>query len=77
MDEATRRSVDRHLKMCPPCREFLSQYRSVPLLVGDALNQSDKEHSGIPPDVAGRLMTFLKARMGEAANQTEDGDDGN
>lgn len=52
----TRDKLERHFKLCPPCREFLRQYRALPAICERALNQS------MPADSAERLSAFLKAR---------------
>lgn len=54
--EEERLKLERHFKLCPPCREFLRQYRCLPELCVRALRQS------MPDEAVERLKTFLKAR---------------
>lgn len=51
------RQLDRHFKLCPPCREFLRQYRCLPTLCERALERS------MPEDAVERLRAFLKAKV--------------
>ena len=51
------RQLDRHFKLCPPCREFLRQYRCVPTICERALERS------MPEEAVERLRAFLKAKV--------------
>lgn len=67
LDDGARRTLDRHLKMCPSCREFLAQYQCLPGLVGEALTGADEDHGRIPADAAERLKLFLATEMKKSA----------
>ena len=51
-----RQQLERHFKLCPPCREFLGQYRALPGLCSRALGQA------MPDEAVERLANFLRAR---------------
>jgi anti-sigma factor RsiW len=57
LPEEERMKVDRHFKLCPPCREFLGKYRAVPGLCQKALVQE------LPRETADRLTTFLRDKL--------------
>lgn len=57
--EEERRKLERHFKLCPPCREFLRQYRCLPELCERALRQT------MPDEAVDRLKAFLKAKVGD------------
>jgi anti-sigma factor RsiW len=46
-----------HLNGCPPCVEFVREYRATSGLVRKALVKS------MPPEVAGRLKSFLRGKI--------------
>ncbi len=49
--------LQEHLKGCPPCIDFLRQYRATPTLCKRALARK------IPTEVADRLTAFLRAKI--------------
>lgn len=49
-------SLDRHFKLCPPCRDVVRKYRAVPDLCQKAMKDE------VPEDVADRLSSFLRAK---------------
>lgn len=56
LSDEERQKLERHFKLCPPCREFLRQYRCLPELCERALRQS------MPDEAVDRLRAFLKSR---------------
>jgi anti-sigma factor RsiW len=46
-----------HLNGCPPCEEFVKTYRATSGLCRKALVKA------MPPEVAGRLRAFLRAKL--------------
>jgi len=53
-DEAHLRA---HLSGCPPCVEFVREYRATSGMVRKALVKS------MPPEVAGKLKAFLRSKL--------------
>lgn len=57
LPEDEKQKVERHFKLCPPCREFLGKYRAVPGLCQKALQQE------LPAQCADRLTSFLRSKL--------------
>ena len=58
MDAARRQALERHFKLCPPCREYLAQYLAVPKLLAaslDALEPKVLDEAAVE-----RLEAFLR-----------------
>jgi anti-sigma factor RsiW len=61
MDAETRAHLERHLEDCPPCDEFLKQFRSSIRMV----NQIRCEK--IPSEMKTRLHNFLREEISKRA----------
>lgn len=58
LDEDRRRMLERHFKLCPPCREYLAQYLALPRLAAAALDASGPKV--LDEAAAKRLEAFLR-----------------
>lgn len=59
------RALDAHFSACPPCIDFVDQYRGASTLVRRA------EGDAIPADVEGRLACFVDRLIGAKGGQGE------
>ncbi|GEM_PF-1515580 len=74
LDEDRRRALDRHFKLCPPCREYLAQYLALPGLVAAALKSSAPR--GLDEAAAERLEAFLRGHVQGACAADAAAEDG-
>ena len=59
--------LDRHFKLCPPCRELLLQYKAIPKIFSRAMSASDAERGDMPSEAASRLQDFLRKNIADSA----------
>lgn len=59
MDDETRERMRQHLEDCPPCDEFLDEFRSSIKLVHETRNET------MPDEMKRRLHNFLTEEVGK------------